>query len=90
MPDKTAYEHGARALKPLEGPDPNDDFSQKAAENRKPPLGIGLTEKVHQERSEGDKSDLRGPGTARPASDAEGQAEPSGEAGGSTFPSKRK
>lgn len=46
MVTKTAYEHGARILKPSTGPDPSDDFSQDAAENKKPPLGIGLAEKV--------------------------------------------
>jgi len=46
MPDKVRYEHGARKATPLTGPDPNDDFSQDAAENRKPPQGLGLTERV--------------------------------------------
>ena len=41
MIKKTVYEHGARGLKPRRGPDPRDDFSQTAAENKKPPLGIG-------------------------------------------------
>lgn len=44
MPTQTAYEHGARKLEPRTGPDPNDDFSQEAAENKKPPDGMGLTE----------------------------------------------
>lgn len=44
MPKETAYEHGARKLEPRTGPDPNDDFSQDAAGNKKPPHGIGLTE----------------------------------------------
>jgi hypothetical protein len=46
MPDKTAYELGARKLMAANGPDPRDDFSQEAAENRKPRLGLGLTEEV--------------------------------------------
>lgn len=58
MPKPTQYETGARKLQPATGPDPRDDFSQKAAENRKPPLGIGLTESI-DERSETDKSDLQ-------------------------------
>lgn len=58
MPDKTAYEHGARELKPLTGPDPRDEFSQKAAENKKPPHGTGLSE-TSRERSETHKSDLQ-------------------------------
>ena len=63
MPDNTAYEHSARKLKPLTGPDPSDAFSQEAAENKKPPNGMGLTEQPDLERSETDKSDLRGAGT---------------------------
>lgn len=42
---KTAYEHGARKLKSATGSDPNDAFSQEAAENRKPPLGMGLVDR---------------------------------------------
>ena len=74
MTDKTEYEHGARKLKPLEGPDPNDAFSQEAAENRKPPLKIGLTEKT-SERSENDKSDLTDSKGGTPEADAQGQSE---------------
>lgn len=67
MSEKTAYEHGARELKPLTGPDPHDDFSQKAAENKPPRGGIGLTEPI-DERSETDKSDLQDSGSHRPPS----------------------
>ena len=74
MADKTAYEHGARDLNPLNGSDPNDAFSQEAAENRKPPLGIGLAEKTF-ERSENDKSDLSDTKGGRPEADAQGQSE---------------
>ena len=74
MIKKTVYEHGARGLKPRRGPDPRDDFSQKAAENKKPPLGIGLTETTH-ERSENDKSDLRDGDRGNPETDAQGQSE---------------
>lgn len=65
MANETAYEHGARKLKEHTGPDPADAFSQKAAENRKPAHGLGLTEAPSVERSEADKSDLRGAGTGR-------------------------
>ena len=75
MTEKSAYEHGARELKPLKGPDPHDAFSQKAAENKKPPLGIGLTEKGSEERSESDKSDLTDGKGGEPAADAQGQSE---------------
>jgi len=44
MATEPAYEHGARKLTPRTGPYPNDDFSQDAAANKKPPHGIGLTE----------------------------------------------
>lgn len=67
MAEKTAYEHGARVLKPRTGPDPNDDFSQEAAENKPPRGGVGLTETT-DERSETDKSDLQDPGSRRPPS----------------------
>jgi len=46
MPEKTAYESGARKYPARTGPDPSDQFSQKAAENRKPPLGKEITDKT--------------------------------------------
>ena len=46
MTRKPEYYTGARKPLPVTGLDPSDDFSDGAAENRKPPLGIGLTEKV--------------------------------------------
>jgi hypothetical protein len=82
MPEHSEYETGARILKSATGPDPRDAFSQKAAENKKPPLGMGLTEKSDRERSEADKSDLRGGRTGGPESDAKGQSEQN-HAGGS-------
>jgi len=69
-----AYEHGARELKALDGPDSNDDFSQKAAKNKKPPRGVGLTE-PRFERSENDKSDLIDSNDGTPEADAQGQFE---------------
>jgi hypothetical protein len=74
MSEKTAYEHGARELKPLEGPDPHDAFSQKAAENRKPRGGIGLSD-APGERSENDKSDLRDASAVGPGPDAQGHSD---------------
>jgi hypothetical protein len=71
MAEKFAYETGARWPKPLKGSDPHDAFSQDAAENKKPPLGIGLTEKV-PERSETHKSDLTD-SAGVPEADAAGQ-----------------
>ena len=45
-----SYEHGTRKLMSQDGPDPSDEFSQKAADNRKPALGAGLSEKVQAKR----------------------------------------
>jgi len=74
MKDKPAYETGVQKLQTLKGPDPRDEFSQKAAENQKPPLGMGLAEKI-DERSEADKSDLRDSARGQPENDAAGQSE---------------
>jgi hypothetical protein len=74
MAEKTAYEHGARELKSQDGPGPHDDFSQKAAENKKPPLGMGLSERT-SEHSENDKSDLTDGKVGTPEADAQGQSE---------------
>lgn len=78
MAEHTSYKTGARKLVTATGPDPKDDFSQKAAENKRPPLGVGLSEKSNVERSEADKSDLR---RTTPKDDARGQSE-SNHAGG--------
>src|SRR5690606_31033777 len=77
MTTRVAYETGARKLEPRTGPDPSDEFSQKAAENKKPPHGMGLIDREdHHERSEADKSDLQ------QERDAAGQSEDN-HAGGS-------
>jgi len=59
MNDKPAYETGVQKLQTLTGPDPRDEFSQKAAENEKPPLGMGLVERVDEERNEARQAGLR-------------------------------
>lgn len=46
MPDKIAYIPGARKLMAATDADPRDEFAQEAAENRKPGLGVGLSEEV--------------------------------------------
>ncbi|MGO4831969.1 hypothetical protein AB4144_06665 [Rhizobiaceae sp. 2RAB30] len=46
--EHTEYETGGRKPSERTGPDPSDEFSQKAAENKKPPLGMGLTERVDE------------------------------------------
>jgi hypothetical protein len=48
MPEKTAYESGARKYPARTGPDPSDQFSQQAAENRKPPSGVGNTKRAKE------------------------------------------
>ena len=55
MPDTVQYEHGARKATPKTHPDPNDDFSQDAADNRKPPLGLGLTERIDRPKDQPQK-----------------------------------
>lgn len=72
--DDNRRETGDRELQRKRVPDSNDDISQKAAENKKPPLGVGLTEKL-SERSEEDKSDLQNSPLGTPQSDAQGQSE---------------
>ena len=81
MPEHTEYETGSRVPKVASKEQMHEEFSQKAAENKKPPLGIGLTEKVDLERSETDKSDLQDSRTSNPEDDAKGQSE-SNHAGG--------
>jgi len=75
MPENTAYETGGRVPKAASKDQLQEEVSQKAAENRKPPLGIGLTEKVDQERSETDKSDYQDLKPTNPENDAKGQSE---------------
>ena len=55
MPDKTAYETGARKYPARTGPDPSDEFSQKATENRKPPSGVGITHATKKKSADNDK-----------------------------------
>lgn len=44
--EHTGYETVGRKLAERTGTDPSDEFSQDAAENKKPPLGTGLTESL--------------------------------------------
>jgi hypothetical protein len=50
MPEKTAFETGARKYPARTGPDPSDDFSQNAAGNKPPGKGEGLVEKVDKKK----------------------------------------
>lgn len=67
MPGENERETGERVPIEKTWRDANDEVSQKAAENKRPPSGVGLTEKL-SERSESDKSDL----TQRPTTAKEG------------------
>ena len=53
MPNKNQRETGGRELRPKSEPDANEEFSQEAAENRKPPGGVGNTESLsdHNEKT---------------------------------------
>ena len=44
----TKYETGARKFPSASGADPSDEFSQDAAKNAKPPLGMGLAERLDE------------------------------------------
>jgi len=44
MPKDNRRETGGRVLRHKQRPDANDEVSQEAAENRKPPGGMGNTE----------------------------------------------
>ncbi|MCX7305131.1 MAG: hypothetical protein NTV73_12470 [Hyphomicrobiales bacterium] len=54
-------ETGARSLQRKDRPDANNDVSQKAAENRKPPGGVGNTEKSSDDNEKTRHSDGRQP-----------------------------
>jgi hypothetical protein len=55
--DTNNRETGARILKESHGPDPRDAFSQKAAENRKPASGMGLTQPADEPHDKTRQSD---------------------------------
>jgi hypothetical protein len=48
MPEKSAYETGARKYPAQTGPDPSDAFSQEAAANKPPRNDQGLAEKTRR------------------------------------------
>jgi hypothetical protein len=50
MPQKSAYETGARKYPARTGPDPSDAFSQDAAGNRPPASSAGLTGRADDPR----------------------------------------
>ena len=55
MPQKPAYEAGARQPMQKKHPDPNDAFSQDAAGNKPPKSGMGITEKVDEKGERGQR-----------------------------------
>jgi hypothetical protein len=69
MTTKPEYYTGARKPQPATGPDPSDDFSQEAAENRKPPLGMGLAQKVSTGDKRAAKKDRKLEKQAKPTRD---------------------
>ena len=48
MPEKTAYETGARKYPANRDPDPRDNFSQNAAGNKPPRNRVGLTRPANE------------------------------------------
>lgn len=54
-------ETGARKYPPKTGYDPSDDFSQDAAENKKPKDGVGLTRPVNDVDDRTHQSDGQNP-----------------------------
>ena len=65
MPEKTAFETGARKYPARIGPDPSDDFSQDAAGNKPPRKGRAVAEKADTQKK-----------PARHLYDKEGSPEP--------------
>lgn len=61
MPQKSAYETGARKYPARTGPDPSDAFSQDAAGNKPPASGVGLTASADDPRK-GEPKPVNKPG----------------------------
>lgn len=66
MTDENDRETGARKLMPKTRPDVTDEFSQKAAENKRPPTGVGNTEQVDDVDEKTRHSDGRQPPRRQP------------------------
>src|SRR5262249_1057402 len=61
MPNENKRETGARIFPAKTEADANDDFSQKAAENRRPPGKFGLSEPVGETNDKTRHSDGQNP-----------------------------
>jgi hypothetical protein len=59
MPEKSAYETGARKYPAQTGPDPSDAFSQDAAGNKPPRKGQGLADQGLAEKTRRERKDPR-------------------------------
>jgi hypothetical protein len=66
MPDKTAYETGARKYPAKQRADASDEVSQDAAENKKPKDGIGLTRPLGEVNEKTRQSDGQNPSAVWP------------------------
>lgn len=65
-------ERGGRKSEPAGGVDPSQEFSQEAAKNKKPPVGVGLTEPVDETDEKARHSEGRKlPKQATPSPDSE-------------------
>jgi len=65
MPEKTAYETGARKYPAYHDPDPRDDFSQDAAGNEPPRNGVGLARSANEPNADTHQSGGTGQRHAR-------------------------
>lgn len=72
----TEYESGARKPVTKDRPDPNDDFSQEAAANKKPAGGMGLTRPVGEGEDRTHQSDGRRQPTPSPSTEKTSGAGP--------------
>lgn len=70
MPDPTEYETGARHRVEKTQPDDNENFSQDAATNKRPPSGMGNSESVDDANEKTRHSDGQNPGRRPPSSPA--------------------
>ncbi|MBN9221330.1 MAG: hypothetical protein J0I79_25580 [Mesorhizobium sp.] len=68
--DKNRRETGATKYPGIDQPNPSDQFSQDAAENKKPAGGMGLTRKQGEVEEETHQSDGQNPSKAAKPSPA--------------------
>ena len=71
MPEKSNYETGARKFPAKQDADASDDFSQEAAENKKPADGMGLTRSTDEVNEKTRQSDGQNPKRPTPSPSTE-------------------